>query len=437
MAQSGALTTLATQYQALEQAQLDAFYQDPVLTALRVELMQAQLLFLYGDPWFNYWSHDFNTIVQQMYTSHPGYATLLAFQQEVNAWTTPPDDPSLLAARYDARASLQALSAHVAQETLSFYAGWIQPLQELGALLAQHIQQIFGSADITAWYSDWASRWQQAFVSSAGYAALTQGYQRLFATFPAFHELLLLYQQLVDLLPSLNQHPAVEELRSLVAAVSTDPSVSVLANQYYQQLVEETNALLATTAYKAETERFLERLNGLMVNDPVSQLFTSAQYLAVQTLLSLRQSLHDAVANCLAVYGPFCDPYVDAGVLAWLPSTNGDSLHTVLAVGEFYDLHNTFWYLFYRSPAFLALQTESRVALETTLTPIIPLLLDAQARYLQNLRTIPQIAALQQAMANLTQALRAQPILAGSSQFATLGSLLDRIDELWRQLSGS
>ncbi|HEY7490678.1 MAG TPA: hypothetical protein VIH59_06160 [Candidatus Tectomicrobia bacterium] len=77
------------------------------------------------------------------------------------------------------------------------------------------------------------------------------------------------------------------------------------------------------------------------------------------------------------------------------------------------------------------------MALETTLAPILPALLNIHSRYLQNLRTMPRIAALQQAMVDLTQVLRAQPIPVGSGQFATLGNLLDRIDELLRQLAGS
>ena len=93
---------------------------------------------------------------------------------------------------------------------------------------------------------------------------------------------------------------------------------------YYQQFTTEVDQLLLNSSYKTEVERAYQRLNGLVESDPTYRLLRDTQFLTVLTLDELQRRIHDAVANCHATLGQFCNPYTDPQVLSLLPGFNAD-----------------------------------------------------------------------------------------------------------------
>jgi hypothetical protein len=426
-----ALSPVEFRYLTLAQHQVDVLYTDDTLSALRAEFNANQLLFLYNDPLYSYWSYELTVLLQQIVTTRPAYPFAVALAQEIASYTAPPDDNTILEGRYSQRLALAALSAQVDFEARAFLAE--NPLvagqiADLAFLQMQSVQQIVSSPQAIAYGSDWSTRFQTAFVNSPGFPSLALELEQIFLDFPAFREYLQLNQEIINLLPLFNDHPVVLQVHGLLTSVNADPTVAQSIAVFYQQFTNEVDELLRHTTYKAEVERSYEQLNGLIESDPTYRLLRDTQFLAVLTLDDLQRQIHDAVANCMAIFGQFCDPYSDPQVLALLPAFNVDSFNLLVTVGQFYELYNRFLYGFSHSQAFLSLQTESLARVQASLVEILPNLLAAQERFDQNVNSIPQVSAVQNAIVSLGLTLRSESI--------ELDTRLNRMTELLLVLSG-
>jgi hypothetical protein len=431
MPQAPALSPVEFRYLTLAQHQVDVLYTDDTLSALRAEFNANQLLFLYNDPLYSYWSYELTVLLQQIVTTRPAYAFAVALAQEIAAYTAPPDDNTILEGRYSQRLALAALNAQVDFEARAFLAE--NPLvagqvADVAFLQMQSVQQIFSSPQAIAYGSDWSTRFQTAMVNSPGFPSLALELEQIFLDFPAFREYLQLNQEIISLLPLFNEHPLVLQVQSLATSVNADPTVAQSIAVFYQQFTNEVDELLRHTTYKAEVERSYEQLNGLIEADPTYRLLRDTQFLTVLTLDGLQRQIHDAVANCMAIFGQSCDPYSDPQVLALLPAFNVDSFNLLVTVGQFYELYNRFLYGFSHSQAFLSLQTEALARVQASLVEILPNLLAAQERFDQNVNNIPQVSAVQNAIVSLGLTLRSESI--------ELDTRLNRMAELFLVLSG-
>jgi hypothetical protein len=180
--------------------------------------------------------------------------------------------------------------------------------------------------------------------------------------------------------------------------------------------------LLAQTAYQAELERYLDRLNGLLAADAEYVAIRDTEALALSVIDQLTRQLHDAVAQCVAQLGAGCDPEAFPQVAALLPRNSTAAQQIIVAVGTFYELYNRFLHRFSRSAAFQALQGESTASLETTLAPVRPAVSAAAERLALKVDRIPQVRLARVAVATAGRSLRASsPDLdAGLVRMATL-----------------
>ena len=370
----------------------------------RAEFNANQLLFLYNDPAYNYLSYELNSLLQQIVTTRPSYPVAIALAQQITSYTIPPDDNAILEGRYSQRLALAALTAQVDFEARFLLAAdpvVAGQLADLAFRQMDHVQQIFASPHIVGYVNDWSTRFQSGFLNSPGFANLRLELEQIFLDFPAFREFLQLNVEVVNLLPLFNDHPALQQVSSLVTSLNADPTVAQTFAGFYQQFTTEVDQLLLNSSYKAEVERAYERLNGLVESDSTYRLLRDTQFLTVLTLDELQRRIHDAVANCHATLGQFCNPYTIPQVLSLLPGFNADHFNLLLAVGQFYELYNRFLYAFSRSEAFLAAQTESLARVQASLAAVLPNLMAAQERLVLNLNSIPQVSAVQDAIATL------------------------------------
>ena len=188
---------------------------------LRAELNANQLLFLYNDPAYTYLSYESNSLLQQIVTTRPSYPVAIAFAQQIASYTIPPDDNAILEGRYSQRLALAALTAQVDFEARSLLASdpvVAGQLADLAFRQMERVQQIFASPHIVGYVNDWSTRFQSGFLNSPGFANLRLELEQIFLDFPAFREFLQLNEEVVNLLPLFNDHPALQQVSSLVTS---------------------------------------------------------------------------------------------------------------------------------------------------------------------------------------------------------------------------
>lgn len=403
------LSPVEERYLALAQHQMDVMYREPALSTLRAESNAAQLLLLYSDPLYSFWSYELDALLQQIVTTRPSYRRAAALAQTIASYTTPPNDNATLEARYSQRLELAALNAQVDAETRAWLAANPtvgRQLAEIAAQQASRVQQLVASPTARAYDSDWSRRYQEAFVNSSGFRSLSRELEQIFTDFPAFQEYLQLNREVVELLPSLANHPRVVAVSQMVAEVNASPTVARAFAEAYEEFTDDVDEELDDTTYKAEVERAYERLNGLIEADPNYKLLRETQFLAVLRSQELQKRIHDAVANCAATLDQYCDPYRNPQVLALLPAYNQGNFNLLLTVGQFYEVYNQFMYEFSRSPAYLDLQRESQERVEASLAPVRSELAAAQQEFMDEVNEIPQVSAAQKAIAELGGILR-------------------------------
>ena len=87
---------------------------------MRVELNRGLLFYAYTDPYYMYWSYEYNTTLEAVRTSRPSYPALQSLAQAIASWTEVPTDTTTLRSRYAQRLALPYLQAQVELETAAF-----------------------------------------------------------------------------------------------------------------------------------------------------------------------------------------------------------------------------------------------------------------------------------------------------------------------------
>ncbi len=440
--------SLTERYQALNRHQLQAYYVDNQLSLLRAEANKVYMLAVMKDPWYLYYSYELQNGTAQIQVTRPSYLNTVNVASAVASWTLPPQDNAQLMARYQTRQVLQQLYAQLNFETAITIAA-NPPTQQFVSNASQFIFQLMDAAwktnEMTTWFNDWQARWDVAVTHAEGSVRIELN--QILEDFPAFKEYLEIKNAVVEKVPSLSGMSEVKLLESAVSDVGFDSSAIAEVEQLYANYNSALSQQLQNTTVTAEQERYLERLNGLILNDPVYTLMVSTQYLALSLLNNYVKAVHDAVANCLFLLGSFCNPYIDPNTQAITQSVN--ALQTISNAGDFYELHNKYWYLFYNSEAYKQLEAETTANMQSILTPARAIIDQERSKFMAEVEEIAKIKQFRAVQESALLAVNDQPVnvasgfssnVSNDSQAATtvsptIGSSLDRISQLLTVLS--
>lgn len=349
----------------IQQQQADVLYTSDALSNLRVQYSHIQMWFLYRDPQFIYWSQEVENRIRQLQQVDQG--SLAAAQNNLQqiAAMSPGAEPCAITGNDSLECALHTT-------------------QTLGMQLQQRSQQIFSSADATAWFNDWSTDWSNQLASTDGVTALQQDIEQFNVDFPG-------YQTYLDTLQQVNAKGA-----QLVA----DPAIAAAMNDFAQTYSDDVQTLMGMTDYQSVFDSYLEQGQAMVESNPEYQTLQSEIARLTQNLAQLRQSIHQTVNNCFqSGIGNSCfDPNVNTGLQALLPNFSKASNQSLVAVVQLTERASIFWYQFSKDPAARDLKQRSMDDLQASLAPIVQ---DLEAAYDNYISNIFSIAAIREHLGNL------------------------------------
>lgn len=406
------LAQIEAQYQSLGDRQLDRYYSDSSLAALRVERVRLLLYFLYTDPLYTYVRYELDNIYRQIYITRPSYATVINLANEIDSWTTPPADAATARSRFIKRQALALWQDQLENEVALFMQAnpaLAQQLSDIESWLLERFDAIMSSDTVRNYAADWLQRYADTYDASL--SPLQPEINQLMAANPKFEEYVQVRDEIENLLPQFESHPVVNNIVQQYFALDNNPVLTQAINQAYADYLVEISNVLDQTTFDEESESFYAQLNYLVKSDPDYQQLATRYINAIQALQIQLQSIHTAVANCFALYGNFCNPYTDPAVQAAL---NPNNLWQLLGpVGQTYEDYNEYWYTFYQGEAYLNLQFGAQSRIQAAQAQILPVFEAARERFKQRVNAISQVQQLQ------TSIQQASPVLRGQTPFGS------------------
>lgn len=276
-----AANDLTTYYQTVGDQQLELYYNDPELENLRIQWNNRLLSDLYRDPDYIYLEVELNDFLEQIRTTRPSYTLLVSLAQEMASWDDAPNDPQVLADRYQKRLLLKQYQAAVEQETQEYLQNTPEDLASITqtqSLLSQMRQQKLNDPEFILWYAVWLANWQEAYEASSYYDDIAQQIDQMYADYPAFEEYQRLNQETVDLVSTFNTFGPVQAIDEELGSHLRNPIVTQQIDQYYSQYMTQISNILGQTQADVEIERYYEQLNALVYNDPDYVSFKPISY---------------------------------------------------------------------------------------------------------------------------------------------------------------
>jgi hypothetical protein len=431
---------LEARYQGIEQRQLARYYTDPNLSGMRIELNRGLLFYAHTDPYYMYWSYEYNTTLETIRTGRPSYPALQSLAQEIASWSTPPTDTTTLRTRYAQRLALPYLQAQVELETAAFLLAnptLASQLKLVQDFLALRLSLSWQQPAAMVWYAGWQKHWLEYYFSSAAAVQEHQDFQQLLNAYPAFQEYTQLNNEVIDLLPSFNDFVAVQNVATLSTQVQTSPDVARGIATAYNQYKVQIETILTGSTIAAELETYYERLNGLVENDTTYQQLKTIEALAVVRIREQQLRIHDAVLQCYRSKGFTCDPYSDPAIFAQL--YGNDNFALISGLGAFYEVYNRFWYAVYATPEYKALETDTSAKVKSALNAVSPQLQSAKQTFKSDVNAIPLVSQLNQARNDLISTIRSNTAQISSLPISDpspeLRKRLDRMAQLASQLN--
>lgn len=395
---------------------------------------------MYGDPWYLYFDYALRSYLTQIYTTRSTYNTVAALAAEIAGWDDAQTDPATLQARHNKRLELEFWFTVLEFEVLwylYFTPGALQWVTDVNQFLGERLLAAWGSQQVADWYQGWQQRWRSAYSNAPGFAALRTQVETLTADYPAFEEYMRRNQRVRELLPAFAKLPDVQQLTQQTEALLNNQAIADQIDGYYQTYTEAISQALGKVAFDAALERYYEELNALIYADDLYQLLATVEYSAVLLLDQFQQDVYSAVYACLHNLGDQCDPYVYPDVVSLYDQGFYDLIEIV---GDFYEAYTLYWFIFYRSDDYAALEKRSAEVLSQTIEPIAEEIEEARLAFSTAAAAIPEIDHLRSSSAQLINRLRndtdvtaASPALAAAS--AELDEHLSRMSELVAQMT--
>lgn len=393
-AELNGLEDIQNRYSALGWQQLGYYYFNGDLSSLRYEANNYLLALLYLDPVYLYFSHAISLVVNDFALRAPSYNQTAALYYEVSSWTTPASDLATLRSRYEKRQQLADAYNNLIKETLTAVlnnATWGSWVLEVNAFLLQRLQENWTISQAVTWNSDWSSRWQNTFAANSGYSNLVNRYNQITQQYPAFEEYLQLNLEVVERLPAYETDPQTVRVRELTANLLQNTTVAGTVSNSYTSYTTTVKQAVRSTNFSAEVERYFERANQLLANDPTYRDLYSNQYYWVTELTRYHEIMFNEVL-----------PYAQQGRWDLLPYDpeiqyylNRNYTFQVIAnVGGFYELNNSYLQSFYASTAFANLEDDSQARIQSALQPVAQSIQNAGARFNNEVTNISQIRTL-------------------------------------------
>lgn len=431
---------LTLKFKALGTQQQHIYFTDAALGNLRSESNTILIGLMYGDPWYLYFDYALRNYLTQIYTTRATYSTVVALAAEIAGWDDAPTDPATLQMRHNKRLELEFWFAVLEFEVLwylYFTPGALQWVTDVNQFLGERLLAAWGSQQAVDWYQGWQQRWHSTYNNTSGFATLRTQVETLTADYPAFEEYMRRNQRVRDLLPTFAELPDVQQLTQQTEALLNNQAVADQVDGYYQTYTEAIGSALGKVAFDAALERYYEELNALVYADDLYQLLTTVKYGAVLLLDQFQQDVYNAVYACLYYLGDQCDPYIYSDVVMLYGQNFYDLMELV---GDFYETHTLYWFVFYQSNDYVALEERSAEVLSQTIEPIAEEIEEARVAFTAAAAAIPEIDNLRSSSEQLISRLRnnaavaaASPALAAAS--AELDENLSRMSELVAQMT--
>ncbi len=185
-------------------------------------------------------------------------------------------------------------------------------------------------------------------------------------------------------------------------------------------------------------ERYYERVNGLIQNDPAYQILTFLYEQHVFQLQNYQLNVAVKVQECLNLFGNACNAYEYEPVKSLINYENVSGI--IKSIAELSELYNLFWYQFYTGESYRDLELKSKAALEETLQDVLTKVETAREKYHQQLNAFPKIRSLRNDMKSMVNELRSvsfQKSNGNSFSQLSLGQMLDRMADLASELEDS
>jgi uncharacterized protein (TIGR03437 family) len=403
---AGSLAQLEARYSALAQQQLAYYYTSASLSELRAESNRVVIYQICKDPLLMFYSFQVESFLDDLYASRPSYPRLRSLAQEIASWTLPPDSEYTLEQRYRKRLEYAALTQQLLYEAAQYFAATPQMaalFRDYFARINQIISQSADSAEIRQWSADWNTRWQNSFRSNSEYTRLEQSLNQILTDYPDFKDYLRLRNEVVAQLPGFSNYPELAEVGKKTTDVLNSPSASRAVNEHYSEYTDQVGALLNSTSFKAEIERYYERLNGLINSDSRYYALKTSEYLVIASLRDFQKRVRDEVYNCYAANGNACNPYTNPRVVALY---NQNAVQLIRTAGSFYEIQNRFWHDFYNSSAYLNMESETLRRVQDTLQPVLSSLNSARSQFNERVNDLQEIRELRAAQSAFVAAAR-------------------------------
>ncbi|MBI1761880.1 MAG: hypothetical protein HYR56_10635 [Acidobacteria bacterium] len=396
---------LETRYNALMQRLARYSQTDQTLAGLRKEYNQVVLRLTYGDPFLLYWNYALTLQTRTIYNQCPSYRAAASLSATVATWTAPPNNQTTLNERYRQRLQLANLQLKVQQKAIAYVAArpsLAQWFSDAATAVTARYQLLWEQQAVTNGLTAqaWQSRWQTALATSAEMASIRNGFEQLLNAYPMLREYTQVNEELNQMASALSNEADVKYAANLAATVAQDARVSNDINWYYNRYLTQVGALIGSTGYYAELERFSERLNGALKNDAGFGMLEAS---SVASRLENFQAQVYAAINRAYNAGNQSNPYFDRSVVA-LYDTNYAKLMSAAAV--FCETVGQTQFNFYNGAAFASLTRDTAIRIQATVGPVRESLAAAQTECQRGINAIPQVAQLQQVLARVEQALR-------------------------------
>jgi hypothetical protein len=345
----------AEQLVDLQRRQADLLANSDELSSLRVQYAHAQLWYMSNDTEFVYRSQELKIRLAQLEQVNTDWISA-AVQSLVN-----------LAAIFPGTAPCSYFGSNSLECSIS-------NIQSINNWLQKRNQQIFAATDATAWFTNWAERWQQTLEMTQGYGDLKQDMEQFLADNP---DIPVYFQ--------LQQDFSVKS-----AEVFADADVAAEVSGYAQQFSADVQAILDRTDYNTQLAQYNERSKTLLETNPDYVQLQQESVQLAKSLEDLMQGMHTAIANCMDWgYGNRCfDAQFNYFLQSWLPSYNSAANQALFNHAQLTEKSYQFWHHIAKDPAVQVLQQESADIFKATLVPVLSELQDVQETYIERLFSI-------------------------------------------------
>jgi hypothetical protein len=211
-------------------------------------------------------------------------------------------------------------------------------------------------------------------------------------------EYLNLNREVVNILPSLNDVPAIVEATKELNNLQQDASLESAINIAQQAYDSKVNTLLNTGDLPVDIEHYYSQVNSLIANDATYRSLLSQEEANTSALDVYQQAVADAVANCQAQASDTCDPDTDSTVQGAIQAGKPDTLAS--QSGSFYAEQDRFWFIFYHSSAYVTAENDARSALLSPLSAIQGDLNAAHSDLLSKVNSLPGISSIKKTSAS-------------------------------------